>query len=409
VESPVEIKDSEVTRALSEAGINGVVSESTQFFLLDNWSGVETVPLDLLDEKLLEIDPRRDGYADKLRAFFVNEKSRRFFLPLTNWRGQSVETIESDIKHALNPIPVLGKAINARAPAVKNTFITIAVFALFFLLSLSMSFLLSAFFKDLFSDFNYYGKMKLRRGKSLGIIVILFAVYIAGSLFEGVPILRIILALVVINASSALHCFLFTRNAAQNEHSIFRPVFILMTTKSLVRGIFPKYTVFVLAASFALILLSLFTGGVQVGRPTAITSANYGSLVTSEDYEAHVAFQNAFSFIPLFTSDSPGSAATDGAPTDRYLTYAIDESGLYLSGEADMPPVVTQPPYPLSAITAFVTDVPPSAVAQTTAPSFAATPAPGLPLFLLTLAVFASSVILLRTEHRGWRMEFLYR
>ena len=78
---PSRINDALVVEALENEGIEGTVSESTQWLMMDNFGELEQIKLSEYDERVADFDPRNDGYADKLRTFFINGSERRFYLP----------------------------------------------------------------------------------------------------------------------------------------------------------------------------------------------------------------------------------------------------------------------------------------------------------------------------------------
>jgi hypothetical protein len=76
------VPDREAAAALEAALGRPVVSESSQWVFLNNFEGLERVPLEEYQARLEPLDPRRDGYAEKLMNFFVREGRRWFFIPL---------------------------------------------------------------------------------------------------------------------------------------------------------------------------------------------------------------------------------------------------------------------------------------------------------------------------------------
>jgi hypothetical protein len=97
--------DREIAGALEAALGRPVVSESSQWVLLNSFEGLEQVPLELYKDRLEAFDPRRDGYAEKLMNFFVRDGWRWFFIPLD---GKLF-----DFPPALNPGKQLKKRIGA--------------------------------------------------------------------------------------------------------------------------------------------------------------------------------------------------------------------------------------------------------------------------------------------------------
>jgi hypothetical protein len=66
-------------KTLRDAGI-GCVSAFSIPVLLNDFDGVREIPLDRYDDYVEAGDPRNDGYAVKLRSFFIAEGKCRFFL-----------------------------------------------------------------------------------------------------------------------------------------------------------------------------------------------------------------------------------------------------------------------------------------------------------------------------------------
>jgi hypothetical protein len=91
----------------------GCISESTQWVFLDDFGTLQRIPLDGYRDRVEPFDPRDDGYADKLRAFFVREGKRLFFIPFSGdtrisdpWLNkQRMVTLTESITAALGDIP----------------------------------------------------------------------------------------------------------------------------------------------------------------------------------------------------------------------------------------------------------------------------------------------------------------
>jgi hypothetical protein len=64
------------------------ISESSSWVLLDVFGSFQQIPLDEYSSRVLPIDPRNDGYAEKLKNFFIRDGKRFFFVPLLagNWK-----------------------------------------------------------------------------------------------------------------------------------------------------------------------------------------------------------------------------------------------------------------------------------------------------------------------------------
>jgi hypothetical protein len=74
--------DAETVLALERALGRPVVSEFSQWVFLNSFGSLEQVPLGEYEDRLETFDPRRDGYAVKLRNFFIRDGKRWVFIPL---------------------------------------------------------------------------------------------------------------------------------------------------------------------------------------------------------------------------------------------------------------------------------------------------------------------------------------
>jgi hypothetical protein len=59
------------------------ISESTQWVFLDDFGVLQRIPLDEYRDRVEIFDPRDDGYAEKLRSFFLRDGKRLFFIPFS--------------------------------------------------------------------------------------------------------------------------------------------------------------------------------------------------------------------------------------------------------------------------------------------------------------------------------------
>jgi hypothetical protein len=75
------VPDREIRERLENIGLSGLVSESGQWVLLDSFGGMEHIPLDEYDSRILPFDPRNDGYAQKLQSLFVRDGKRYIYIP----------------------------------------------------------------------------------------------------------------------------------------------------------------------------------------------------------------------------------------------------------------------------------------------------------------------------------------
>jgi hypothetical protein len=79
LEVPETVSGKELEKNLRDAGI-GCVSAFSIPVLLNNFDGIREIPLDSYGDYMEAGDPRNDGYAAKLRSFFIAEGKCRFFL-----------------------------------------------------------------------------------------------------------------------------------------------------------------------------------------------------------------------------------------------------------------------------------------------------------------------------------------
>jgi hypothetical protein len=98
--------------ALIRAGVEGALSESTQWVYWDDFGELRSIPLDEFPQAVEAFDPRHDGYAETLRDFFVREGERRFYIPLSSDSG-AARRLQAGVALALGDIPF---TLNVPAP-----------------------------------------------------------------------------------------------------------------------------------------------------------------------------------------------------------------------------------------------------------------------------------------------------
>ncbi|MDR2096510.1 MAG: hypothetical protein LBP76_13490 [Treponema sp.] len=98
--------DEVVQAAGIEKPEESVISESNQWVFFDDFGNIKRIPLDQYGEGLEPFDPRNDGYADKLRSFFVHDGLRRFFFPFTpDFSGFAFKNLKKALASSLKDIP----------------------------------------------------------------------------------------------------------------------------------------------------------------------------------------------------------------------------------------------------------------------------------------------------------------
>jgi hypothetical protein len=350
VECPASVSDRTVTAALLKNGVQSVESESTQFFLLNAWSSIEQVPLDRLEERLIDADPRRDAYAPRLRSFFVNDKTRRLFVPLSNWNGKNALVIEASLRESLAGIPVSSIIIlqSALSPLSRNMGILERTAVLAALLMLCVMVILP-FFKDFLSDLAYRGRKMRRSGIPLMVSLFLTAVLaisgIAGNTASADRIVFIALPLAFFLLGWMLPAWFRWKNARRQEHTLFRPVAMRGVLHHPKRRGPPKIAVGLFAVAALACGVSFFSGS-DTGGATSLSNDGYGNIVSEEEYRSHGRRQTLFSYLPL------GVEREEDAPP--YRRYTRDSAGLYIADGTVAEAEVVIPPYPFDRLAAFI-------------------------------------------------------
>jgi hypothetical protein len=112
------VSDRETAAALNqalnlEAAGRELLSESSQWVLLNDFDKIIRVPLDQYEDRLEAFDPRNDGFAGRLRSFFVRNGKRYFFIPLDDsasrfggiFRPALYRSVEKTIRGLLGELP----------------------------------------------------------------------------------------------------------------------------------------------------------------------------------------------------------------------------------------------------------------------------------------------------------------
>jgi hypothetical protein len=103
-----------LNRALNlEAAGKEVLSESSQWVLLNDFDKIIQVPLDQYEDRLETYDPRNDGFAGRLRSFFIRNGKRYFFIPLDDsaprfggvFRQAAYRPVKNKIRESMGDIP----------------------------------------------------------------------------------------------------------------------------------------------------------------------------------------------------------------------------------------------------------------------------------------------------------------
>jgi Ca2+/Na+ antiporter len=360
--------DNVIQNKLSSGGLSGFISESTQFVQIDDFGSFKFIPLDSFHSEIESFDPRDDGYAAKLRSFFVHEGKRFFFRLTKNSTGSPprVSNLEKKLGAVLGGIPFTFSVLGQTEPVFLHYLLLAAccAFALFFsanrrlfifqlpvLLATgragSFSIILAAILTgiwellrepllELFASRRYNrrspdyagpgfkgirGRLKPFRLNLL--FASLFFVFLRAFSFIGLLDRFLFLALCV---SFAFFYFLSFKNEKERmrrrSHVQFTPV-LLLPKKAKTFSFFPLLLPFAIFAVPALFL------------PRGFSSSNpvdASFLISPEDYNKHIAFQKSFSYTPL--NRGRNALIQDTLIEQDYLRYYLGEDGLIAGNDA---------------------------------------------------------------------------
>jgi hypothetical protein len=366
--------DRTIGRALTSAGIEPFFSESSQWVYLDDFGELVKVPLDEYSERLEPFDPRNDGYAERLRSFFVRDGTRRFFIPLNLEKGDSRKKLAGRLGATLGDTPYTLEFLVRNQP-FSRTLILFAVFAAAVLASLFLSeapfplvFLIPLCVPLVFLGspgmaltgtlFAFSGSLTpparefftCRRRLShkppdrLGVPVFSCLMPLVFA-FVYVMILRAGNILFLSALSVLLSCCCVTGTVLwagtdRDGHIRFHPAPIKKTAVG-IPGFFRYFKLncprtilpWIPAAIFPLVLSFLQTGA--DAKPNMELLTKDIPILCAEDYEAHLAFQRSFSLRPLEDAER-FKTHPESLPYSDYYRYSIGDDGLVMkAGQED--------------------------------------------------------------------------
>ncbi|GMO54317.1 MAG: hypothetical protein Ta2G_13250 [Termitinemataceae bacterium] len=373
--------DEEACKRLLAAGIGSVFSSSSEWAYINNFSGLEKISLYNYEKRVMSIDPRNDGYAQKANALFVQNGKRLIYIPV-NEIGFLVGGemgLRQKIQQALGDIPVLGidfKRSNHDSTIFYILFVIGGALSVFFILKLkrrvqnviifasslpsllllitngpagfAASAVLICFFQFYSSIIEYLSVNALKKrisvydfycltGKTLrqniiiasGFLLLFFAVSIIG----GSGFFSALVSLLCYCASTFVLWRMFNTDSThtENVHRPFKKVniFVKAGYKANYRAVF----VWSFFAFIGLLVSFIATFGQNSEQSLHISYKNDSkSELSSADYENHIAFQQNFSYQNLNQSPSIEGNSSIGGHTIKsanYLHYTTDEIGLF--------------------------------------------------------------------------------
>jgi hypothetical protein len=387
--------DRALEAALTRAGVEGAISESTQWVYWDDFGELRSIPLDEFSQAAEAFDPRHDGYAETLRGFFVREGERRLYIPLSPG-PEAARRLQARVARALGDIPFTLKVLSLQgapllgapssgpfpwewllfllaaggALALSGVFpqalalvpLTAALalagpagfalsgilFALFGILRSPLRELF-AFRRYRFPGAGLRGRgIQMRVFKFSWLVSLLFlAAYGFICIWGNIPLVLGGLALGCFCGVTALVHWAESGRGRGQGHIRFMPV--PLGRPSLNPALFPRTMLPFFLASLAALALPLVFPGLSAGEVPA-----YGEeepfLLDEGAYLDHLAFQASFSLRPLGESRS-------GEPV--YARYVLGEDGLIAESRAGDAVVGSGgedawPPFPLGDLMAFL-------------------------------------------------------
>ncbi|MDR3333524.1 MAG: hypothetical protein LBT13_01360 [Treponema sp.] len=392
--------------------ITNYLSESTQWVFLDDFGALAQIPLEEYRERIETFDPRDDGYAQRLQAFFVRDGKRLFFIPfsrelmrgafkttrtdihgvlstLSAWWNTSgiglgkppgIVYFEQSLTAALGDIPFsieyLGRAeepllfycILFALAAVVSLFLSdaplitaalfpsLGAFVCAGPLGLTLAAALTALFsaltqplRELLVSLRYgYKDRPAKRPWFLSLVYVLL--YGILCCMGKIPPVLGIMDLVCCFA--VFWASLFAESNQGKDHVRFTPVTIMEEHPAF----FPRTIIPFALVSFQALLVPRMLGNVNPYHQPASLEDHFLCVIDATEYERHAMFQASFSITPL----GDGDAST-------YVRYYIGEDGLITGAYTQALPVYDDidkkdknqkkqeiPPFPLAGLMEFL-------------------------------------------------------
>ena len=372
------------------------ISESNQWVWCSDFGRLRKIALDKYRQELESFDPRNDGYAEKLRSFFVSRGKRRFYTPLENVSPEKFVELKTRASRALGDIPFSLRFLGQQKAGTAY-FILLAA-ALLGLALLTGNFLNLVYLGPAWISFARMGSGGLALAAVLAALWALcrdLPAEAAGDLKPGKRrVFKVrerrfvsffwftafyfgivfITPLPFVPCAFALAAFFPVRAAAAMAEAEkngrtgpgrFNPVSILPPPLK-AGGFFRHFFPFALASVLSLPLsLPVFAGfrepdfipNIQAFMRSVAEADKFTAspLVSEADYERHRAFQASFSVAPL-------GAGVESPNQIHYYRYRLGDDGLIdgVSGSPGGPPSLIEeeeiPPFPLEKLMDFLVD-----------------------------------------------------
>ena len=362
-----------------------LVSESSQWVLLDEFDSVKRIPLDQFTSRIFPFDPRNDGYAGKLRDVFVRDGKRFVYVPLFagNWKANfldkkfnelmgdipfSVEyygigrplslffifyaaasvillimcyakrKVHRSIVNIIPMIPVLSSLSFFGAAGIGSAAL---LFALFILLKEPLNELVNPpplikkgrnfkiIYKEIITPYKFYWLFIPVFAAALSILTIFSQ-------------LKVLFLIAVSAASFAVFFFsLKIVSFSGVEHKRFNPLMIVR--RRFPEFVFPMYILpFVIGAFLTMFFTPFMSGSYDSGN-------KFDVIVTEQDYYDHLTFQSSFSTRRL------GDASSSSYPAFFYDTDGL--VSMNKTGAVQSVKMSDFPNFPLKQLMEFFNNV----------------------------------------------------
>jgi hypothetical protein len=377
--------DRKIRETLAHLGLGDFFSESSQEVLVDDFGSFRMIPLDSYHEKIEEYDPRNDGYAAKLRSFFVHDGKRFFFKPLEDDALFLQKQLPLVLGETLFKLTVLGQKETffwyfafLGAACISALFLShsrrLFIFQLpvlaaigwggpaaIFLAAIMAGIweLLREPLKELFTaQFHKRGrrdyagagfmglKERLRPFKLNLLLVFLFLLFLSApsiaGVFPALPLLALCLCFFF------LYFLSFKSEAIRSQkrqHILFTPV-VLLPFRTRTFSLFPFLLPFGAMSILSFFLPRIMPGfSPQIKNPALIKPEYF---VSAGDYDRHIAYERSFSYRSL------NQAGQEAPGQDDYLSYYLGDDGLISGGSYAMEGEMAAPPFPLEKLMDFL-------------------------------------------------------
>ena len=364
--------------APAEGGFGGPpVSESSQWVLLDEFDGLARIPLDRYANRVAPFDPRNDGYAERLRSFFVRGDKRLVFIPLRSGLS-TAGALRRRITAALGDIPFALEYPASAPPVALYAVLFALACAALPLLRLAPRFRFRA--APVISCLPALAPCALCGAPGFALAALLLGLglaleeslvewrtavpprrhwrtavlFLAGAgaviVLSGLP-LPLAGMLCAVYAGTGFWSIRTFVLPQANGHVRFVPVPILRLSRGAGFAATGKAAgpmlPFALAALAAALLGPLFSGAAGIS-PAASMVFSGDTLIGEAEYRAHTAFQASFSRRPL------GGEGAAAPPETFFPSFGRDPDGL-ISPVAQQPLLAVEfPPFPLKGLMDFI-------------------------------------------------------